>query len=348
MADKKKPVASATDDSAKKETKPERRKDSAPAPSPEPAPGGDHFRVPEGMALADHFLNHGVITQQHHEACQQMLPEEAIQKVTASQSGKQYDATGYGYQYIADRLSNVFGPAGWTEEHESIETKGTWGKRQTTNYHITCKMTLKVGRWVRQDVDGIGPVSAFIVSGQWAQYGEHTSGNRGDARKGAHGNAMKKVAALGLGIGASAFRGTIDEDMAGERPPDDARGRQQRPPISPAQAAAREKTPEPEFRKSTRDGTCILGGHQILPGQWVAWPVLNPWNDRRGAACQVCFDQEFPQYPDRPWASPAGSPQGTDSGGGQANGPDDGQQPGDAQGAPTGGVVDDPDDDLPF
>ena len=313
----------------------------------------DPFIIPKGMSLAEHFTRFHVITDQHREACRAMMPEDAIQKVSGQDSGKKYDAHGYGYQWIADRLGEVFGPGGWTETHETIETKGTWGKYKTENFHITCKMTLMVGHWFQPgnpDAIPIGVVlvPVFLPVGSWTQYGEHTAGNRADSRKGAHGNALKKVTALGLGIGASAFRGTIDEDMAGARPAEPHDRVQAQPPASPRQAQERDQVQGQDAErvrglKATRPGKCCLGSHEIMVGEWIMYPVANPFTGRAGAACSACYEKEF--FPKNDTQNGINSPSGAAEGSGHPSGPPDGS---DGHRAADRPPVDDPDDDLPF
>lgn len=279
----------------------------------------DPFTVPKGMSLAEHFTRFHCITDAHMEALRKPMPKDAVQTAKAADSGKKYDATGYGYQWVADRLSEVFGPGGWTEGHDSIETTGTWGKYKTTFYHITCKMTLMVGHWVTplpdSSVAGAVVEPVFCPVGRWIQYGEHRANNRGDARKGAHTNALKKVAALGLGVGASAFRGTIDEDMAGHQPPPAEDRQPAQPPRTPAQEAERkdaESWGSPKQMQATKPGGCCLCSNEVQPGEWIVYPVPHPYSGKKAAAHQACYDKEYP-------------PQG-----------DNGQQP------------EDVDDDLPF
>lgn len=323
-----------------------------------PTPDDPH-KVPSGMTLAEHFRRHHTITDQHLAACRANLPKDAIQEARAADTGKKYDSTGFGYQWVADRLSDVFGPDGWTEDHQNLETKGTWGQRKTTFYHITCHMTLMVGHWIitQPDGEGVLPAPVFAPVGSWQQYGEHRAGNRGDARKGAHTNALKKVAALGLGIGASAFRGSIDEDMAGARPPDSNAGRQPAdPPATPQQAAERQRADtswgEPRTMQATKAGTCSQCHGEILPGQWIVWPVPDPLTGKRSAMHARCYDVAYPQ-PDGGRTGPSAA----DNGRGHASGPPPSSAPPQAppggQAAPSGEPApgngdDDPDDDLPF
>ncbi len=302
------------------------------------------FYVPDGMGLADHFRRYHVITDAHLAACVAMLAPEAVQDAPKERSGKSYDATGYGYQWVADRLSATFGPDGWTETHENLETQGTWGRNNSVNYHITCFMRLMVGHWAQMP-DG-SPF--FMPTGSWSQYGEHKSGNRGDCRKGAHGNALKKAAALGLGIGASAFRGTMDEDMAGEQPPVEG-PRSQPPAATPQQQHEMNRAADwgvPKQMKSTKQGGCCLCADRISPGEFIIFPVRHPYSGKKAAAHARCFDREFPHEPvERPETAPKAEPEPSTPGPGAEAA--DGQT-GD-QGGPYGGQGDpDPDDDLPF
>lgn len=311
--------------------------------------------IPDGMSLAEHFTRNHIITDAHLARCREPLPKDSIQEVKGKDSGKKYDSTGHGYQWIADRLSEVFGPGGWTEVHENLETTGTWGRNNTEYFHVVCRMTLMVGYWW---TPGAGQFTAdpgsvltpvFVPSGSWTQYGEHKSANRGDVRKGAHTNAIKKVAALGLGIGADAFRGTIDEDMAGARPPMDTRREPARPAATPQQRAEMNRERDwgvPKQIRATKSGKCCLCADEIHSGEWLIYPVRHPYSGKRAAAHARCFDKEYPEEPvDRADANhqPAAAPPPA-----RREPPDDDydDQVDDAEGEDVGG--EDPDDNLPF
>jgi hypothetical protein len=132
------------------------------------------------------------------------LPIEAIQHVDRQTSKKGYDATGYGYQYVVNRLNEVV-PGHWRaiEEMDEPEMREI---KSGAMYRRTCRMTIEIGNW--HFIDG---QNVFEVLATGTNYGGHDALNDTDARKGAYGNAFKKAAAM-LGIGRKAFEGTLDED----------------------------------------------------------------------------------------------------------------------------------------
>jgi hypothetical protein len=133
----------------------------------------------------------------YNQLCEK-LPSEAVQHVSRDQSKKSYDTTGYGYQWLVDRLNQVCGIDGWGYDWTIIkEYEGTWGQYDTPFFDIT--------------------VSVKIWIGSREIYREHAGGHRGafygDTLKGAISNAIKKTAAM-FGLGADAFRGELDDDHA--------------------------------------------------------------------------------------------------------------------------------------
>jgi len=122
------------------------------------------------------------------------LPQEGIQRTKGTETKKGYDTTGYGYQYCVDRFNEVCGEA-WGYSYRIIhESTGTYKSGQLY-YDITADVAI----WVN---DRNNPRSCV---------GGHKSADYADAVKGAITNGFKKTAAF-WGVGADAYRGTIDDD----------------------------------------------------------------------------------------------------------------------------------------
>ena len=129
------------------------------------------------------------------------FPEEAIERTDAKVTGKGYSTTGIKYQYVVDRLCQVLG-FGSFRVHRSVTVKEISRANGRPAYEALCDMTLELGEWV----DG-----KFIVFAESVADGGHVSGSEADARKGATSSAFKKAAAF-HGVGAQAYRGTLDDD----------------------------------------------------------------------------------------------------------------------------------------
>lgn len=134
------------------------------------------------------------------------LPEEAVERSKGAQTGKGYDTTGYGYQYVVNRFNDVVGLDGWTYEFEIIKTDEGQSKSGQVRYMVT--VTTKI------------TITFKDKTAVRACAGGHVSNNYADAVKGAITNSFKKTAAL-FGVGKSAYEGTIDDD---NKAPDDGDG----------------------------------------------------------------------------------------------------------------------------
>ena len=120
------------------------------------------------------------------------LPDAAIERTDGRRTGKGYDTVGYGYQWVVDRLNEVLGPQGWKAMVESIEYEQV-GKM------VECTVLVHI----EAHVDG-------VPADRWC-FGGHRAKTKADAAKGAFTNGIKKTAAL-LGVGAAAYRDTVDDD----------------------------------------------------------------------------------------------------------------------------------------
>jgi len=156
--------------------------------------------------------------------------KEAVQRSEGAKTGKGYDTTGFGYQFIVNRFNEVLGIGNWGWEFESLkEFEGKY-KTGTPFYAVTGLATIFV-----------------IVNGQktsHSEYGGHQSISYTDALKGASTNAFKKTAAF-FGVGKQAFEKTIDEDNL-ERVKDEVK------------KVASVTTPEQNKTKKTLEQTLLM------------------------------------------------------------------------------------------
>ena len=136
--------------------------------------------------------------QKIYENLSKALPKEAIQKSEGSKTGKGYDTTGYGYQYIVNRLNEVVGIDGWNYEYKEINRSDGVSRSGTPRIGVCVEIRLTIAGTTKPMVGG------------------HTSNNYTDALKGAITNSLKKAAAM-FGVGKEAYEKTIDEDNL---PPD--------------------------------------------------------------------------------------------------------------------------------
>ncbi len=142
----------------------------------------------------------GELKQEHLDEVYGLLsapmPEEAIQRASTKQV-KGYDTTGYGYQFIVNRLNEVLTPGHWRIT-ESVDAEQS-GKSWEAHAHLM----LQLGNWK----DG-----QFVAVAEMPAYGSSKNALQGDALKGGLTNALKKAAGM-FGVGRAAFEGVIDEDL---------------------------------------------------------------------------------------------------------------------------------------
>lgn len=140
------------------------------------------------------------------------FPDAAIERTDGKKTGKMYDTTGFGYQYVVNRLNNVFGVDGWHTEYEIEEIIRFQSKRGRDMWTVIMRVKI-------------------IFCGSEGEcyrecWGSHTSSDPGDARKGAYTNGLKKTAGL-LGVGWQAYADAIDDDNTPKG--EDERGRSDKP-----------------------------------------------------------------------------------------------------------------------
>ena len=118
----------------------------------------------------------------------------AIQRTKGTETKRGYDTTGYGYQYCVDRFTDVCGDK-WGFTWDVIDRAD--GQYKSGQPYID--ITVRVGIWVTERTN----IRECV--------GGHRSSTFADALKGAITNGFKKTAAF-WGVGAAAYRGTLDDD----------------------------------------------------------------------------------------------------------------------------------------
>jgi hypothetical protein len=129
------------------------------------------------------------------------FPEHCIQRTEGRVTGRGYDTTGIGYQFIANRLNDVLGIGGW-RAHRTVTVKEITRSNGRQAFEAICDITMELGEWI----DG-----QFVVFAESLADGGHVAGSEADARKGAYTNAFKKAAAF-FGCGKQAYEGSLDDD----------------------------------------------------------------------------------------------------------------------------------------
>lgn len=151
------------------------------------------------------------------------LPEEAIERSDGNKTGKGYDTTGYGYQFIVNRFNEVLGLSGWGFDYKILESYQGESASQRIRYSVvvSTKIWIKVGE----------------EQAERECAGGHVSNNYADALKGAITNSFKKTAAL-LGVGKKAYEGTVDDDNK----PEDADPKAEMTKVTPYQSNGKKLT----------------------------------------------------------------------------------------------------------
>lgn len=142
-------------------------------------------------------INDVSVSEIYKKLCEP-LPESARQKALLKDF-RGYDADGYGYQWLVDMLNEVVGVFSWSSESEIIESFETTSSNGHSMHNVSIRVVVTL-------VCDDGTLTAR------ENMGGHTSRLHYDALKGAHTNALKKALAM-FGLGASAYRGTIDDDL---------------------------------------------------------------------------------------------------------------------------------------
>jgi len=170
------------------------------------------------------------------------MPNEAIDRSDKKDTGKGYDTTGYGYQYVINRFNEVCGVGGWGYQYRILKEFEGQSRAGAKMYSVTVEVAI----WVMVE-EGTGKDGKDKTSKKEC-IGGHTSMNYADALKGAVTNGIKKTAAF-FGVGKDAYEGSVDDD---NRPVEDGKsmgnGQPNKPlPVKPAPAL--NEITEPQKKK---------------------------------------------------------------------------------------------------
>lgn len=181
------------------------------------------------------------------------MPEDAVERThTADRfiggqkvkgTGRGYDTTGYGYQFVVNRLNEVLGIAGWSESYEiARDFEGSWAGRNGAPprpwYEITVSCRIEF-----TDPD-TGKASHREACG-W-----HKAAVWGDALKGAQTNALKKTASK-IGAGWQAYADAVDDDNTPVDDPEESE-ESRSPDARQIQEEARSNGAQPTEQKSQK------------------------------------------------------------------------------------------------
>lgn len=140
-----------------------------------------------------------------YQAITKPLPVEAIEKTDKTKTRRGYDTTGFQYQYLVDRLNEAVGIGGWTMDWQIIkDISGSWGADKKPTWEVVVAVTVAITPDFHHD-------HSNHVEAKRRCVGSHKAEMYGDALKGAITNGFKKTVAF-FGLGAQAYRGTIDDD----------------------------------------------------------------------------------------------------------------------------------------
>ena len=129
------------------------------------------------------------------------FPEECVQRTDGKTTGKGYNTTGIGYQFIVNRINEVLG-VGCFRAHRTITVKEITRPSGRAAFEAICDLTLELGEYVE---------GQFVTWAESLADGGHVASSYADAQKGAYTNAFKKAAAF-FGVGRQAYEGSLDDD----------------------------------------------------------------------------------------------------------------------------------------
>jgi hypothetical protein len=128
-----------------------------------------------------------------YQKLNEKLPDAAVQRTKASDTKRGYDTTGYGYQWLINRLNETVGFDGWECHYTILDSRSGQYNNGKPYHEIT----------VETEISIMGATKRLV--------GGHVAVLFSDALKGAITNSMKKTLAL-FGLGADSYMGTIDDD----------------------------------------------------------------------------------------------------------------------------------------
>lgn len=153
------------------------------------------------MPLSEPLLTAQGLTELYPELEAAFSDARALQK---SDVRDDFAPVGIGYQWIADRLNAVLGPAHWRMMDSDLQVTETPG-----GVRALAKVTVEFGNPHYLPEQALSGWEVIAVRTSW---GAHAAIDFGDAVKGAVTNGFKKAVAL-LGPGHQAFAGLLDDDM---------------------------------------------------------------------------------------------------------------------------------------
>lgn len=143
------------------------------------------------------------LTDAAEDARARFVHHTAVEKTSGQKTGKFYDTTGFGYQFVVNAMNEILHLDGWETEQTFKVEEGETSKKKR-NFTVVAEISLLL----HFDLDGSGEKVRTI---RRHSNGSHTSLDYGDAMKGAYTNGLKKGAAM-AGFGRTAYEGTVDDD----------------------------------------------------------------------------------------------------------------------------------------
>jgi hypothetical protein len=92
------------------------------------------------------------------------FPEHCIQRTEGRITGRGYDTSGIGYQFISNRLNEVLGVGGW-RAHRVVTVKEVTRSNGRPAFEAIADITLELGTWVDGNFAS-GEVSRYFVVAQ--------------------------------------------------------------------------------------------------------------------------------------------------------------------------------------
>jgi hypothetical protein len=137
----------------------------------------------------------------------------AIKKSKGGDTGKGYDTTGVGLQWLIDRINDIIGPSHWKTEIVKLEVEKGFTSNNKETWNGICNILLMIGNTIPILYEDNTVSYRFIPV--WTSEnvaGGSTNKQRADAEKGCYSNALKRSFS-GVGLGGEAYRQEIDLDL---------------------------------------------------------------------------------------------------------------------------------------
>lgn len=178
------------------------------------------------MSLYEAFANCGKPLQSSdlsaiYEALSEYaFPDSAVEATKKEETRQGYDTTGYKYQYLVNALNEIVGSNHWKLESKVLHLKEDKTKSGRDMFHIAMEITIQFGNWIVSETTDGRSYSIFAILDEKTSYGGNSSGDIGDAIKGAQTNGIKKTLGL-FGLGQTAYTGELHSALGLEVPNDD-------------------------------------------------------------------------------------------------------------------------------